>query len=85
MKYKNKFEECPAKKKWCQSIKKNPYAAQSLRGAIYEDKIINLFKSKISMNSKTLSSKEAEKIISDFTKPKESATTKAKSKKISKK
>ena len=65
--------------------KKNPYAAQSLRGAIYEDKIINLFKSKISMNSKTLSSKEAEKIISDFTKPKESATTKAKSKKISKK
>jgi len=65
--------------------KKNPYATQSLKGAIYEEKIINLLKSKISLKNKNLSSTEAEKIISDFNKPEESETIKAKSKKISKK
>ena len=32
--------------------KKNPQAAQSLKGALYEDKIIKLLKSKIKLTSK---------------------------------
>ena len=47
---------------------KNPSAAQSLKGALYEDKILSLFKSKIKIIKKNVSSKEAEKIISDFNK-----------------
>ncbi len=60
---------------------KNPQAAQSLKGAIYEDKIITLLKSKIKITSKTLSTNEAEKVISEFN----GSNTKPKSKKISKK
>ncbi len=61
--------------------KKNPQATQSLKGALYEDKIIKLLKSKIKLTSKTLSTFEAEKVISEFN----GSKTKAKSKKISKK
>ena len=61
--------------------KKNPQAAQSLKGALYEDKIIKLLKSKIKLTSKTLSTFEAEKVISEFN----GSKTKTKSKKISKK
>ena len=50
--------------------KKNPSATQSLKGVIYEDKLIKLFKSKINLNSKTLSTVEAEKVISGFNKTK---------------
>ena len=74
---------------------KNPSASQSLKGSIYEEKIIDLIKSKIKLTSKEINSKEAEKIISEFNKPglKEAAETKSKSleknksklKKISKK
>ena len=49
---------------------KNPSAAQSLKGSIYEEKIINLIKSKIKLEIKDINSKEAEKIISEFNKPK---------------
>ena len=45
---------------------KNPSAAQSLKGALYEDKILSLFKSKIKITKKDISIKDAEKIISDF-------------------
>ena len=45
---------------------KNPSAAQSIKGALYEDKILSLFKSKIKLIKKDISIKEAEKIISDF-------------------
>jgi len=45
---------------------KNPSAAQSLKGALYEDKILSLFKSKIILTKKDISVKDAEKIISDF-------------------
>ena len=48
--------------------KNNPNAAQSLKGAIYEEKIISLLKSKIKLVEKKLTTKEAEKIISDFNK-----------------
>ena len=73
---------------------KNPSASQSLKGSLYEEKIIELIKSKINLLSKEISIKEAERIISQFNKPNidegKSKTTstdknKSKSKKISKK
>ena len=50
--------------------KKNPSASQSLRGSLYEEKIINLIKTKIKLNSREIDTKEAEKIINEFNKPK---------------
>ncbi len=47
---------------------KNPSATQSIKGALYEDKILSLFKSKIKLTRKNISIKDAEKIISDFNK-----------------
>ena len=74
---------------------KNPSASQSLKGSIYEEKIITLIKSKIKMEVKNISIKEAEKIISEFNKStvnheeekksKSPDKSKLKSKKISKK
>ena len=73
---------------------KNPSASQSLKGSLYEEKILNLIKSKINLSSQEVSTKEAEKIIANFNKPnvdtEKSKTTsptkiKSKSKKISKK
>ena len=74
---------------------KNPSASQSLKGSMYEEKIIELIKSKIKLSTKEINSKEAEKIISEFSKPNlddvKSSKTKStnknnpKSKKISKK
>jgi trigger factor len=73
---------------------KNPSASQSLKGSLYEEKIIELIKSKINLTSKEIDTKEAEKIIAEFNKSnvdiEKSKTTssvknKSKSKKISKK
>jgi len=74
---------------------KNPSASQSLKGSIYEEKIITLIKSKIKLEIKNINTKEAEKIISEFNKPnldqtnakktQSSDKNKVKSKKISKK
>jgi len=74
---------------------KNPSASQSLKGSLYEEKIIDLIKSKIKLTFKEINSKDAEKIISEFNKPdikdaaannsKSSSKDKPKSKKISKK
>ena len=74
---------------------KNPSASQSLKGSIYEEKIIELIKSKIKITTKEINTKEAEKIISELDKPglnnvkvsktKSSDINKSKSKKISKK
>ena len=74
---------------------KNPSATQSLKGSIYEEKIINLIKSKIKLEIKNINTKEAEQIISSLNKSnldqpntKKIRTTdknKSKSKKISKK
>jgi trigger factor len=47
---------------------KNPSAAQSLKGSLYEEKILTLFKSKINLKNKNITISEAEKIISDFNK-----------------
>jgi trigger factor len=66
---------------------KNPSASQSLKGSIYEEKIIELIKSKIKLTIKEIDSKQAEKIISEFNQPNSDKvkSSKAKSKKISKK
>jgi trigger factor len=42
---------------------KNPSAVTSLRGTVYEDKIINLIKEKAKSNKKEISKDEAEKIL----------------------
>ena len=44
---------------------KNPSAVASLRGTVYEDKIINLIKDKAKVNKKEVSKLEAEKILKD--------------------
>ncbi len=44
---------------------KNPSAAVSLRGSIYEEKIINLIKEKSNQTKKTLSIKEVEQLIEE--------------------
>ena len=74
---------------------KNPNASQSLKGSLYEEKIIELIKSKINLISKDINTSEAEKIIAEFNKTdvdshKTKTTSytkknKTKSKKISKK
>ena len=75
--------------------KKNPNASQNLKSSIYEEKIINLIKSKIKLEKKNVNIKESEKIISDFNKSNSSKSdaekthsdqmSRNKSKKISKK
>ena len=42
---------------------KNPSATESLRGTIYEDKIIELIKTKAKVNKKEITKEEAEKIL----------------------
>ena len=44
---------------------KNPSAVASLRGTVYEDKIINLIKSKAKANKKEITKEEAEKILKE--------------------
>ena len=44
---------------------KNPSALASLRGNVYEDKIINLIKNKAKPNKKNITKEEAEKILKD--------------------
>jgi len=45
---------------------KNPNAAHNLKGSLYEEKILTLFKSKIKLTKKEISTIEAEKIITNF-------------------
>jgi len=48
--------------------KKNPQALQSLRGTVYEEKIIDLIKTKAKPNKKVLTKDEAEKILKEHQK-----------------
>ena len=76
---------------------KNPSATASLRGSIYEEKIINLIKEKSNQTKKTLSINEAEQLIEEHhkahdhvhakesKKPKKTVKSSNKSKKIRKK
>ena len=45
---------------------KTPSAVARLKGSLYEDKIIDLIKTKITLNKKNINSKEAEEIIKGF-------------------
>ena len=76
---------------------KNPSASASLRGSLYEEKIINLIKGKSKQTKKTISTKEAEELIHEHhkshehpkeeksEKPKKTVKTSKKTKKIRKK
>jgi trigger factor len=70
---------------------KNPSAAASLRGSIYEEKIINLIKEKSKQTKKTISIKEADLLIKEqhrtheHFKEKESETSKKTVKSLEKK
>ncbi len=74
---------------------KNPSASQNLKSSLYEEKIIELIKSKIKITTKEIDIKEAETILKNFNKPnvdsksksktKSSTKDKPKTKKISKK
>ena len=44
---------------------KNPSAVASLRGTVYEEKILNLIKEKATPNKKEISKDEAEKILKE--------------------
>jgi trigger factor len=44
---------------------KNPSAVASLRGTVYEEKILNLIKEKAKPNKKDISKAEAEKILKE--------------------
>ncbi len=66
---------------------KNPSALASLRGTVYEDKIINLIKEKAQSNNKEISKEEAEKILKQSQNQEQSfdekiETKKAKTKKV---
>ena len=76
--------------------KKNPMALQSIKGSLYEEKIINSIKLKTKLIKKEITDKEAESLIKNFNnlenpqksnseKLEEVKKSKAKSKKISKK
>ena len=75
--------------------KKNPMATQSIKGTLYEEKILNLIKSKMQITKKKLSVEEADKLISgnnqnysktqNVSKQKDKEKSAVKSKKISKK
>jgi trigger factor len=47
---------------------KNPSAIASLRGTVYEEKILNLIKEKAKPNKKEISKDEAEKILKEANK-----------------
>ena len=76
---------------------KNPSAAASLRGSIYEEKIINLIKEKSNQTKKIISLKEADELLEahykahdhshedDNKKPKKTVKSSKKTKKIRKK
>ena len=75
--------------------KKNPMATQSIKGSLYEEKILNLIKSKMQITKKKLSVEEADKLIlnnnqnqsktQNVSKQKDKEKSAVKSKKISKK
>ena len=55
---------------------KNPSAVSSLRGTVYEDKIISLIKEKAKPNKKEISKAEAEEILKDSQKKEKDTNTK---------
>ena len=64
---------------------KNPSAVASLRGALYEEKILELIKNKITLNKKNVTLKEAEEILKNFAQKSQGASESDKIKKNQKK
>ena len=64
---------------------KNPSAVASLRGALYEEKIIDLIKNKINLNKKNVTLKEAEEILKTFSQKSHTSSETNKPKKNQKK
>ena len=64
---------------------KNPSAVASLRGALYEEKILGLIKSKITLNKKNVTLKEAEAILKNFSQKSQESTKSDNTKKNQKK
>ena len=60
---------------------KNPSAVASLRGSLYEDKILELIKSKINLSKRSVSLKEAEDLIKGLSKNTKSTSVKKKQEK----
>ena len=56
----------PGQEKMVLEYYQNPSASQSLKGSLYEEKIIKFIKSKIKLSIKEIDNKEAEKIINGF-------------------
>ena len=55
---------------------KNPSAIASLRGALYEEKIIGLIKNKITLNKQKVTMKQAEDILNNISKSQKPAMSK---------
>ncbi len=59
--------------------KNNKSAVASLRGAIYQEKVFELIKTKIKLDKKNINTKEAEEVLKKINeKPKKSKTTNTK-------
>ena len=63
---------------------KNPSAVASLRGTVYEEKILNLIKEKAKANKKEISKSEAEKILKESNKQNDIETKNIETKKTTK-
>ena len=62
----NQLRTMPGQEKFLMEYyQKNPSAVASLRGTIYEDKIINLIKSKSKTTKKKITKEEAEKLLKE--------------------
>ncbi len=91
----NQVKSMPGQEKFVYDYyQKNPSATQHLQSNLYEEKILNFIKGRINLTKKELSTKEAEKMITNFneinkpkipSKDKKKDTKSINSKKISKK
>ena len=59
------FRMMPGQEKLSKNIMKNPSALDSLRGQIYEEKILEEIKKSAKINKKNITKSEAEKIIKE--------------------
>ena len=64
MEIQKQFQMMPGQEKMVKEYyEKNPSAIASLRGSIYEEKIINEIKKQAKVNTKEISKEEAEKLL----------------------
>ena len=59
----------PGQEKMVLEYYQKPKCFSKFKGSLYEEKIIELIKSKINLTSKEINTKEAERIIAEFNKP----------------